>query len=324
MLAAGCAQPAPSSKNDGEKQYLESWIQLYHPDAVQTADGSYILEDIPGTGSPVGDPDNYPYLRLNFETRNLKGKITDYSDRKVAEQLGEFAEKNYYGPKTWYRGEDNLPVGLDDALEDMKAGGVRKILIPGWLLTNPKKGRYAKFEDYFKKESGTTEIYTLKPIERIADIEKWELDSLNRWMAVNYPSISPEDTLKKGYFYVRTGEPADTKEFPKDTTFKINYIGRLLNGQVFDTTIRDTAKFYGIYNASSAYEPVEITMAEEYTDIKMGSTTVVDGFSFTISQMHAGEKGRGIFWSAMGYKQKGTGDAIPAYSPLIFDIEILH
>ncbi len=40
--------------------------------------------------------------------------------------------------------------------------------------------------------------------------------------------------------------------------------------------------------------------------------------------MRAMEKGIGIFWSDLGYGKSGSGNSIPAYSPLVFEIEIVE
>ena len=120
-------------------------------------------------------------------------------------------------------------------------------------------------------------------------------------------------------------EPIDTTSFKKDTTVYINYTGKLLNGQVFDTTIERVAKDNGLYSPSKTYTPVRINWGEEYTDITMGSdkTTVIGGFALTLWQMRAREKGVGVFYSNYGYNYSGSGSGIPGYAPLIFEIELV-
>ena len=51
---------------------------------------------------------------------------------------------------------------------------------------------------------------------------------------------------------------------------------------------------------------------------------MIDGFSYTISQMKNLEKGSGIFIANLGYGASGTGNAIAPYAPLRFDIEIVE
>ena len=104
-----------------------------------------------------------------------------------------------------------------------------------------------------------------------------------------------------------------------------DYIGRLLNGTVFDTSIRDTAMFYGIYSSGRSYGPVSINFGSEWSDSKMGaeSNSIISGFARTLWTMHPKEKGTGIFYSPLGYSYNGSGGIIPPYSPLRFDIELV-
>ncbi len=82
-------------------------------------------------------------------------------------------------------------------------------------------------------------------------------------MSKSHFAKEKDDTLKYGLYYVQHKKPGpdddDTVAFATDSTVYINYIGRRLDGQVFDTNIRDTAKRYDIFSSSSKYEPVAVT-----------------------------------------------------------------
>ena len=321
-LISGCAKSPVTGLNDASKKYLEAWIQVHHPDAQKTSMGSYIIEDEPGTGASLGDPDDWPYVRVYYTSRTLDGTIQTTNYENVAKQLGTYEENNYYGPKVWCRQNFGINAGVEDVISTMKIGGKRTAMIPGWLMSSTE---YSSAEDYFLNGSGTNVIYTIEPVEAIEDIVEWEIDSLSTYMTRNFPDVALTDSVKYGYYYVRVAEPLDTCGFHKDTTIYINYIGRLLNGTVFDTNIADTAKYYGIYSSSNTYGPVEISAKEEYASTTMGSSSssVIDGFAYTIYQMHSYEKGTGIFYSAYGYTSSGSGETIPPYSPLRFDIEVV-
>jgi FKBP-type peptidyl-prolyl cis-trans isomerases 1 len=146
------------------------------------------------------------------------------------------------------------------------------------------------------------------------------------------PGKSAADSLKYGIYYIRTGEPESETKFKNDTTIYVNYTGRRLDGVVFDTSIADTAKYYGIYSASRTYGPSAIKWYSEdgdYTKITMtaagssSSSEVIAGFSFGLDQMHPFEKGAVIFTANWGYGSRSSSSALPAYSPLRFDFEVV-
>ena len=323
IVAAGCAKPVKAGLNEANKEYLQAWMLTHFPGINANADGLYIVADNAGTGALIGEADVTPYLRVNYTIQDLSETITYTTLPEIAQQVGTYSESNFYGPEIWTRPEYGVLVGVDRAVADMRIGGNRRVVIPGWLLSSKTVGTV----DYcFKNASGVNAIYTIEVVEGISDIVKWEVDSLTSYIRHNEPSKSTADSLKYGYYYVQTAAPTEPgKSFAKDTTVSINYIGRLLDGTVFDTTIKDTAKFYGIYSASKTYAPTKVNMKEEYAKATFASSgsTMIDGFAFTISNMHPGEKGSGIFYSKYGYAAKGSGNTIPAYSPLRFDIEIV-
>lgn len=318
IFFGSCARKATPGLNDSARESFIAWLNRHYPDARSSGHGVYIIENIPG-GTKLGGEKEYPYVSVDYVYYNLYGDIQGYTEESVAKQLGEYSETANYIPQIFYRGENGMDVGLRDAVSGMDVGGERLVVIPGWLNSSAV---YDTEAEYLANVSGKDGIYRLKLREQIKDIEEWELDSLYRYVRRNY-GLAPKDTLKKGFFYVRTGELKSTGEFPKDTTIKINYIGRLLNGKVFDTTIKDTAIFHGIYNSSSTYQATSVTLAEDYREIKLGESTVIDGFAYTISKMHPGESGSGIFYSVLGYGTSGSGSSIPPFSPLRFDISIV-
>ena len=326
VMAVGCAKEASSSTNELEKDYIEAWLKVNHPDAVLSGTGIYILEDIPGTGALYNGEG---YVHVESTITDMEGTISSTTDPVVSQRLGTYVQGNYYGPKIWQISESVIPVGIQDLITGMRKGGTRTALIPSWLATYT---RYKKDSGYLKKTSGSSSaIYTVTLKDMFDDPEKWEFDSLASYASRNY-GLDRADTLRAGFFYIRTQEPTIHTEFPSDTTIYINYIGRLLDGTVFDTSIADTAKFYGIYSSSGSYGPVKISWAEEVTDIKMtiesssssSESTPVTGFQYTLWELVGPkEKGTGLFYSPLGYSTSGSGNSIPSFSPLRFDIEVV-
>ena len=327
LVITGCAKHAASGANDANKRYFDAWMQINHPDAEPVGLGIYILEDEPGTGAEVKEDG---FALLDYVTTDLEGNISAYTDKKTAEQLGTYKEANYYGAKFQTTIEGSIPAGLAEALVGMKVGGHRKVIVPTWLMSYKT---YDSEEEYLNESSSTeSTIYDFTVIDFTEDIYEWQVARIGEYFEENsniFAGMTVADSLEnhKGFYYKTIIPAKDTTSFPKDTTIYINYTGRLIDGTVFDTTNERLAKDSGIWSSTREYEPVQINWGEAYTDITMGSSSsassVVSGFALTLWQMRAFEKGIGVFTSNYGYDYSGSGESIPGYAPLSFEIEIV-
>jgi FKBP-type peptidyl-prolyl cis-trans isomerase len=99
----------------------------------------------------------------------------------------------------------------------------------------------------------------------------------------------------------------------------LRYIGRYLNGQVFDTNIADTAKKYGIYSQCN-YELLSFKYFDNEDDA-LNQNSFVTGFSKALWRMTFDERCRTFFNSNFGYGNSGSGN-IPGYTPLCFEIQV--
>ena len=323
MVISSCAVEKEYQANEDEKMYLEAWLHTHHPDAKKTGMGIYLLnEEITGTGEDVTMP---CYVMVTYTVRDLEGNITSSSDAESAKQTGDYDQTYYYGPRVWTLGADRIYKGVTDMLADMTIGSDRTALIPGWLLTLRSFGT---LDEYIETITGNSPIiYTVHVHGKTDDIIQWQLDSLDRFSDLYLDGM---DSTSYGFYYKQLKKPLDDTDLHKDTTIYINYTGRLLNGQVFDTTIKDTAKVHNIYSPSRVYEPISILMNAEMSEITMSSSsessgsTPITGFCQTLWQMGPMEKGVGIFYSDLGYGASGSGSSIPEYAPLIFEIELVE
>lgn len=341
-----CAKTEVTGPNDAYQRYFEAWMHLNHPDAQPSGLGIYIIEDVPGKGDVVGDDG---YVLIDYKITDLEGNISSYTDAMTAKQLGSYSETTYYGPKFWTVVETTLPAGVREAIVGSPVGTYRKVIIPSWLMSYKA---YDSEEDYLdpplKKDeeydasSFSNSIYEFTITDYTEDIDQWQIDSIGRFFAnrtvridgkpayetfvtENGTQMTAADSVSTGFYYKQLRAPEDTTSFATDTTVYINYVGKLLNGLVFDTNVERVAKDNGLYSAGRTYEPTQIKWGEEYSDITMGSegTSVIAGFAKTLWQMRSMEKGVGVFYSNLGYTYSGSGSSIPGYAPLIFEIEIV-
>lgn len=330
LAIAGCARTASTDQKEAEVQYFNAWASVNLPNATKTSLGSYIIDSQDGTGEPIGDS---KYIRADYVVRTLDGMVSSSSTEQMAKQLGTYSKTDTYVPGVWYRGDNMLYAGIEELIAGKHAGLKVKAAVPGWLITS---NRYGTAKEYQMNETGTNAIYEIQVIDTFDDVRVWETDSLVRYLTRHFPGVNPADTVnaetdslktkKYGFYYIVT-KPSTRPDstFLPDKEVYLNYIGRLLNGKVFDTNIKDTAKIHGLYSASRTYKPVIINWAEKYEDLTMSEdkSSVIDGFKFALFQMKPYECGTAIFISDYGYSDSGSGTSIPGYSPLRFDFALV-
>lgn len=315
-----CAKDPKPGANDANKRYFEAWLHVNYPDAKPTGLGIYIIEEEVGTKYAVADSG---CAFVNYVVRDLEGNITSYNGKETAKQMGTYDTTTYYGPAKWFTTPGVLQAGVHEAIRGMKMGGRRKVIIPSWLMSYKV---YETEEEYLEKDTdGTGSIYDITVEDFTDDIKSWELRQIGTYFDENMDIFHGKlvsDSLKYGFYYQQLEKPTAKDTLKSDTTIYINYTGKLLNGLVFDTTIEKVAKDNGLYKEGKTYQPVPVTMASEYKDIKLDGSSVISGFAMTIQQMKANEKGIGVFVSDLGYQSSGSGASIPGYSPLVFEIEL--
>ena len=320
-LISGCAKEKNASDNADNKAYIEAWLDARHPGVKPSGNGIYILDETAGDGAAYNGED---YIRVRYVIEDMDGTISSTTETRTAQQLGTYdLSSNYYGPVIFYTAGNTMSAGLEDIFSGMRKGGMRKVLVPAWLMGYK---RYDSADEYFRKVDGdsySNTVYTMYLDDFFTDVTAWELSTLKAYLAENQIGAVPLD--EAGLFYKKTGTGNESITFPKDTSIYINYTGRLMNGQVFDTTVRDTAKVHGIYKSSKTYEPVKINWGEQYSDLTMGTSgsSPVEGFTKTLFQMHPFEKGTAWFVSDLGYGSSGSSSIIPGYATLVFDFEIV-
>ena len=345
LAAASCAKTETVGPNVAYQRYFEAWMHVNHPDAKPTGLGIYIMDEKLGTGSTVGEDG---YILLDYKSTDLEGNITAYTDMLTAEQLGSYSKTSYYGPKFLTTTETTLPAGLRNAIVGSPVGTYRKVIIPSWLMSYMAYDSKADYlnpplddDESYDASSYSNTIYEFTITDYTEDMNQWQIDTIGRFFSNNTVHIDGKpaaDVFKKdgaqmtaadstsyGFYYKQIKKPVDTEEFAKDTTVYINYVGKLLNGLVFDTNIERVAKDNNLYSSSKTYGPTQINWGETASDITMGSSkgSVITGFAQTLWQMKAMEKGVGVFYTNLGYGYSGSGSSIPAYAPLIFEIELV-
>lgn len=304
-LTISCAEEKEEDARTIQERILKSYINANYPDAKPSASGLYIVDSTTGNGRAVNDSS---YLLADYTIRYLDGTYISYCSEDIAHQLGTYSNDKYYGYKVWNM--NDITEGIKEVTTGIKEGGSRKAVIPSWLLNYDT-------DENFVGSDGSNKIYDIKVINIIDDIIKYETDQLDAFAKEHYPK---EDSTNFGYYYKRTKAAQDPKDTirPNETVY-FTYIGKYLDGKVFDTNIADTAKKYGIYNGKlDSYKLARYThKREEEEAIK--ENKYVKGFTKTLWRMKYGEHAATFFYSGLGYGSAGNS-SIPGYMPLYFEI----
>lgn len=321
LSLSSCAVETSESNAELSKKTFDAWMIENHYDHIQPTDvGIYILEDIPGTGNLVEDE---MFIYVNQVKMTLDGTISSHNSEKLAIQLGTWDKFKRYTPTVWNTA--NLDYGLRDMIlganitdkkgtGGMRVGGHRKAIIVPWLKS-PTTGKEIASD-------GTVYIYDIEITDATNDIIQHQVDSLESFKRHYQGGILADIDSTYFGFYAKC---FPTTEVQNDTiainaSISLWYIGRYLDGVIFDTNIKDTAKFYNIHNDSKTYTALSFTYVRD-SSVVSGNSTVA-GFAHALRfARNYGDHCKTFFTSDYGYQSSGKG-SIPGYEPLYFDIWI--
>lgn len=156
---------------------------------------------------------------------------------------------------------------------------------------------YSQLDTYFKGELET--------------IQKAEAGKVTKYVADN--KLEPKKTAS-GLQYVVTEEGKGAKPALGDTVV-VNYTGKLTNGTVFDSSIKEVAE--------SAKLGVDPMRTFEPLRFSLGNQPVIQGWTEGLQLLTKGTKATFIIPSALAYGDRPAGQKIPPYAPLIFDVELV-
>ncbi|HUP13727.1 MAG TPA: FKBP-type peptidyl-prolyl cis-trans isomerase [Niastella sp.] len=135
-----------------------------------------------------------------------------------------------------------------------------------------------------------------------------EPGKLSQYISINHllPTLSPS-----GLYYVITkkgnGPPAKLGD-----TVQFDYTGRYITGKVFDTSIGDTARRYGIFHEERNYEP-DSAIA--------GLPKTIPAIDEALLLFPAGACVTLIIPSKLAYGEAGNS-MFPPYTPLVFNLAV--
>jgi len=338
ILMSSCAKEESESMESVQDRLLKSYVTVVHLDTLQpTALGYYVIKISDGTGAK---PKKGDWVKWEQTQLSLDETVITTTEEIVARQHGmynPYMQTVHYIPNYGYLDEAYIYKVFADAFPDMKEGAKYRLLVPSRLLSTTGSSQSTGYASY---------ILDVTLREVIESPQEYEFNEVLAHRSLYYPEIAIDDSIKYGMYYKTTYVAPDTVwtvddegnplEIIKDTatayegvTVYVTYVGRFLDGFVFDTNIVDSAKAHNIYDPSRSYDTLSFV-------IKGG--TVVEGFDRIVQQLQCGDKGIGFFTSEWGYGLMGSdsnssyneyGEAtttastiIQPFTPLFFDVRL--
>lgn len=324
ILFSACAKEKSESDRSIQKRILEAYLNVNYPDKnyTITSSGLVILDHQEGTGSK---PEKYGAAYIMSSVKSLEGNYESTNYKDLADTLGTYDPTKYYGPTLAEIGYGKITKGMQEALLMMREGGKMKIIISPELSSYDAESTAPGYTVETSTGSSINRIYEVELKHAISDIFKFQRDSLESFRDIHYPGL---DSIADGYYFKKlSGTCKDTIE--KSTSVDVWYVGKLLDGYVFDTNIEDTAKKYRIYNPSGTYTALSVNMKSTYKEMTSGESEdgdgYVGGFARALKSMTYGDRAVTFFNSNWGYGSDGSesdGVGVPPFAMMFFELYI--
>ena len=164
----------------------------------------------------------------------------------------------------------------------------------------------------------TVKIKKVQSLEEAMAEQKKMMDELKDKEAATLTKYLTDKKLNalktaSGLRYIITKPSAKIKAAKGDTVL-VNYIGKTLEGKVFDSSIEAEAKKAGLEQPGRNYEPISVVL---------GQGSVIPGWEEGLMLLNEGSKATFIIPSDLAYGPQGAVEDIKPFTTLVFDLELV-
>jgi FKBP-type peptidyl-prolyl cis-trans isomerase len=302
MEARKKAEAERAEKFKGEEPAkLQAYLTKNNVTTPPTASGIYIISQNAGSGPNIQKTN---YVEMNLVVSNIEGK-------KIFSSI----ENNH--PITFEYGKPFDTKGFDEAIATMKKGSKATVVVPSAMGFGDQGKKDRSGADIIDPYSPIVYDIEILSIKTKAEYEKAQKDKeaaakkeaddamakepaqIQQYVKEHNITAKPNGS---GLYYIETVKGKGPKA-TAGKTVKVHYTGKLFNGKVFDSSL-----------TRKPSTPLEFVI---------GKGQVIPGWDEGISMMSAGGKATLIIPSKLAYGAQGNGNDIPAYSPLVFDVELV-
>ena len=280
---------------------LQAYLAKNKVTVAPSDSGVYIIIQNPGSGRNIQKTD---FVKINLTVSSIEGK-------KVFSTL----DRNQ--PITFEYGQPFDTKGFDEAVGKMKKGSKATVVVPSKMGYGAKGRKDQTGADIFTPYTPVVYDIEVLDLKTKAEHEKAQKEEAANAKKAADEAMAKEPVLiqqyvkdnkitakptANGLYYIEKVKGKGPLAKAGDKV-KVHYTGKLFSGKVFDSSL-----------TRKPAEPFEFTI---------GQGQVIPGWDEGISMMSAGGKATLIIPSKLAYGAQGAGSDIPAYTPLVFDVELI-
>ncbi|MDR2890618.1 MAG: hypothetical protein LBV18_03310 [Alistipes sp.] len=331
---ASCARTEPEDMDALEKLAFDAWMAKYHDEAVEQPDGGIYVEFVAdGDQSVESSRDTTVWLTLDYTATDIAGNVFATRDSTVALRQRTYTPATHYNPDLMFVGEGNYGmvegqyfalrndlVKPDGSTMKMSAGSHVKLYIPSYLAYgshgfSDKQG----YGGQFALGGGKIIIEDLKVrevipepakreerlvVERAAEWGMAETDSLAYFMYVDSVSNFAQ-RAGLAELYPNLAWNKKTQLLTADSTATIRFVGKFLDGFIFDTNVESVREKFYYRRAGENYKPEEKTLTAFSFKPSADEGKAIPAFGKVIPKLRRGLWYRVLFTSVYGYAATG-------------------
>lgn len=281
-------------RKEEEQTKLEDFLQSLDGDFETMESGLYVMDLKRGTGRK---PQAGDVLKVHFT-------ISDIDGNQLFTSLGRDPMEVTYG-------EIFDTKGFDEGIGYLRKGGKNRLIVPSSLAFDSLgRGQMVlpyttliyetELVDIKTKEQADKEREAARKAEQAAaDLARQnESKKISAYLKQHNINIQPSES---GLYYIEkeagTGALAESGK-----TVKVHYTLYNIEGQKLQSSLDGGQAF----------------------SFELGKGQVIQGWDEGIAMMKAGGKATLLLPSNLAYGGVARGEDIPAYSPLVFDVELLE
>ncbi|NOU45645.1 MAG: hypothetical protein HOO86_01130 [Bacteroidales bacterium] len=276
-----------------EKLLLNQYLEEKKITVQPKESGLYVIEDKAGSGSL---PKTGEMLQLHFSISTVDGM--------------ELYSTEGQNPVDVEYGKSFDTKGFDEGIGYLRKGGKETLIVPSNLAFD-SLGRGQVVAPY------TTLVYQIEllTIRTVAEVEK------ERTMKAKATEAAAEKS--------RIEEPLRIQRYLKqhDITAAplasgLYYIESVKGSGIQPDSGMNVTVHYTLYSIEGKKLQSSVEIGQPFT-FKLGGNNVIKGWDEALLLMKAGGKATLIVPSSLAYGSNDKGPDMPAYSPLVFEVELI-